>query len=150
MSISIFHLAFPVRDLAAAKNFYCDAFGATIGRDNSQWADVVLFGHQLTLHHRPDEVLTPGQRGVRHFGVILPWLQWAALVDRLEAAGHVFEHPPTVLHPGTSREQGKMLLSDPSDNLIEIKAYRNLAAVLGIAGSSGRVGVQAESYVGPA
>lgn len=150
MSISIFHLAFPVRDLAAAKNFYCDAFGATIGRDNSQWADVVLFGHQLTLHRQPDEVLTPEQRGVRHFGVILPWSEWAALADKLEAAGHDFEHPPTVSHSGTSREQGKMLLSDPSDNLIEIKAYRNLAAVLGMPESSGRLETLAESHVGPA
>ncbi len=36
MQRAIFHLSFPVRDLAAAKVFYCDFPGASIGRDNGQ------------------------------------------------------------------------------------------------------------------
>lgn len=127
----IFHLSFPVLDLDAAKTFYCDVLGATIGRDNGKWADIVLFGHQLTLHNRPSEVLAPEQRGVRHFGAILSWQAWAALAEQLENKGCTFLRPPTISNPGTDQENGKMLLSDPSANIIEIKTYRNFAAVLG-------------------
>lgn len=131
MNQPIFHLSFPVLDLGAAKTFYCNVLGAIVGRDNGHWADIVLFGHQLTLHHRPSEVLAPDQRGVRHFGVILPWQEWVSLGTKLESQGCTFVRPPTVSGSGTEQEHGKMLLCDPSDNLIEIKAYRNVAAVLG-------------------
>lgn len=129
MQRPIFHLSFPVRDLAAAKAFYCDFLGASIGRDNGQWADILLFGHQLTLHHRPAEVLSPELRGVRHFGAILPWHDWEALGAGLQRKGIVFVRPPTISDAGTMEEHGKMLFCDPSDNLIEIKAYRNAAFV---------------------
>lgn len=128
----IFHLSFPVRDLSAAKAFYCDALGATVGRDNGEWADILLFGHQITLHERPSEVLGAEARGVRHFGAILPWEEWDALGLALIGQGCPFVMPPTVAHSGTEKEQGKMLLCDPSDNLIELKAYRNASAAIGV------------------
>ena len=131
MDRPIFHLSFPVLDLPAAKAFYCDALGATVGRDNGDWADILLFGHQLTLHNRPNEVLPPDQHSVRHFGAILPWQDWIALGAKLESEGCTFLRPPTVSGTGTAHEHGKMLLCDPSNNVIEIKAYRNVAAVLG-------------------
>ena len=129
MQRPIFHLSFPVLDLATAKAFYCDVLGASIGRDNDQWADILLFGHQLTLHQRPGEVLTPEQRGVRHFGAVLPWQDWEALGTKLQLQGVDFVRAPTVSGAGTPREQGKLLLCDPSGNLIEIKAYKNAAAI---------------------
>jgi extradiol dioxygenase family protein len=134
MTRIIFHLSFPVRSLQAAKDFYCTYLGATVGRDSSEWSDILLFGHQLTLHERPSEVLTPEDRGVRHFGIIFPWEQWEALGDTLTKHGCPLLMGPTVTHAGTDKEQGKILLCDPSDNLIEIKAYRNLSAAIGHAG----------------
>lgn len=131
MTQVIFHLSFPVRNLSAAKNFYCNFLGATIGRDNEEWSDILLFGHQITLHERPSEVLDPEARGVRHFGVILPWEQWQALGRSLVEKGCSLLKGPTVSHVGTESEQGKILLCDPSDNVIEIKAYRNVSAVIG-------------------
>jgi len=131
MGLPVFHLSFPVRDLAAAKAFYCGVLGARVGRDNEKWVDILLFGHQLTLHQRPDQVPAPDQRGVRHFGAILPWPAWEALAKEIEAAGAEFSSPPTVSFAGTPREQGKLLLCDPSDNLIELKAYRNVHAAFG-------------------
>lgn len=130
MQRPVFHLSFPVRDLVAAKAFYCGRLGASLGRDNDEWSDILLFGHQLTLHHRPDEVLPPEMRGVRHFGAILPWHEWERLGTRLQREGIAFVRPPTISAAGTTEEHGKMLFCDPSDNLIEIKAYRN-AAVFG-------------------
>lgn len=71
-----FHLALPVTDLGASERFYVDVLGAHIGRRTDAWIDVLLRGHQLTLHERPDEVLPCEAQGVRHFGVTLPWDVW--------------------------------------------------------------------------
>lgn len=134
MTQAIFHLSFPVRSLDAAREFYCRYLGATVGRNTGEWLDILLFGHQLTLHERPAEVLDPEARGVRHFGAILPWDQWQALGDSLARQGCALLAGPMVSHVGTAREQGKILLCDPSDNLIELKAYRHVSAVFGPAG----------------
>jgi extradiol dioxygenase family protein len=126
----IFHLAFPVTDLAAARHFYCGVLGAEVGRENSEWLDILLWGHQITLHRRPDEVLSKERRGKRHFGVVLPWSEWQALADRLQRDGVSFLEAPAVLLAGTPEEQAKLYLEDPSHNVIEIKAYRDLDATL--------------------
>ncbi len=107
MKRPIFHLSFPVLDLDAAKTFYRDVLGATVGRDNGKWADIVLFGHQLTLHNRPSEVLASDQRGVRHFGVILSWQEWETLREKLENEGCNFLFLPTISNSGTDQENGK-------------------------------------------
>lgn len=131
MTQTVFHLSFPVRSLQAAKDFYCTYLGATVGRDTGEWADILLFGHQITIHECPTEVLAPEDRGVRHFGLILPWDQWRALGHSLARHGcPPLLMEPMIAHSGTEKEQGKMLLCDPSDNLIEIKAYRNVSAAL--------------------
>ena len=121
----IFHLSFPVEDLDEAIAFYVDLGGA-VGRREAAWADVALFGAQLTLQQVPGDVLRPMPRS-RHFGATLPWQQWERLVARL--AG--FIEQPRVDHAGTELEQGKAMIADPSGNLIELKAYRQPAAVLG-------------------
>jgi len=125
----VFHLALPVNDLAAAKRFYMDVLGARVGRESSAWLDVLVWGHQLTLHHRPDETLPRERQGKRHFGVVLPWEEWERLMERVEAAG-AFLHRPELFQPGTEDEHGKFYLEDPSHNVVELKAYRNATATL--------------------
>ncbi|MEO8431466.1 MAG: VOC family protein [Acidobacteriota bacterium] len=127
----IFHLSIPVADLERAGAFYCEVLGATIGRAADEWLDVLLWGHQITLQERPSEVLPPEAQGKRHFGVVLPWPEWERLADRLRAAGVSFLEEPSVTLRGTPREQAKFYLADPSNNVIEIKAYRDVTAVLG-------------------
>jgi len=121
----IFHLSFPVEDLDQAIAFYVD-LGGVPGRREVRWADVALFGAQLTLQQLPDDVLRPMPRS-RHFGATLPWQQWERLVGRLGG----FVEEPHVDHSGTDFEQAKAMIADPSGNLIELKAYRRPAAVLG-------------------
>jgi len=127
----IFHLSIPVADLDAAKRFYVEVLGARVGRTTDDWLDVLLWGHQITLQRRPEDVLSPEAQGKRHFGVILPWADWEALAERVRAAGTAFLAPPTVTKGGTPQEQGKIYLADPSHNVIEIKTYRDLAATIG-------------------
>ena len=78
---------------------------------------------QVTLHEQPDQVLTADQAGVRHFGVTLTEEQFDALVARL--AGHPVRwlRPVGTDHRGTSRQQTKATVSDPSGNAIELKWY---------------------------
>ena len=96
------------------------------------WADIALFGAQLTLQHVPGDVLDPMPRS-RHFGATLGWSEWETLVGTLSD----FVEPPRVDHQGTEHEQAKAMVRDPSGNLIELKAYRQPEAVLGeLAGGS--------------
>lgn len=126
MGLPIFHLSLPVRDLDKAIEFYTTKLGGVLGRREEAWADIALFGAQMTLQHIPSDVSEPMPRS-RHFGATLPWDGWA----NLTATFSEFIEPPRLDYPATEREQGKAMIADPSGNLIELKAYRNPAAVLG-------------------
>jgi extradiol dioxygenase family protein len=131
----IFHLSIPVRDLDESVGFYSTVLGAEVGRRTGSWADALLFGAQVTLQGDPDNVTTPMPR-TRHFGATLPWEEWSALADRLAGAPLIVE-PPTASYEGEPVEQGKLMIRDPSGNLIELKAYRHPSEVLGpLAGGS--------------
>lgn len=123
------HLSLPVSDLDAARRFYVDAFGCSVGRVREDWVDVWFFGMQLTLQRRPEEVRSPQEQGVRHFGVVLTDAEaYAALIGRLGAAGVEWLSRPEV-HAGESLS-GKVggKLADPSGNVIEVKYYPDLDA----------------------
>lgn len=131
----VFHLSIPVYDLEASKAFYVGVLGASIGRTHDEWLDVLLWGHQITLQRRPDEVLPRERQGRRHFGVVLPWEEWESLAAQVRAAGAAFLEEPKVSHRGTPEEQGKFYLEDPSHNVVEIKAYRDAEATLRLSGA---------------
>lgn len=128
----MFHLSIPVADLTAAKRFYVEVLEADIGRENEDWLDILLWGHQITLQKRPDEVLPLRQQGKRHFGVTLPWKEWERNMQRIRALGSGFLSEPTVLLKGSPQEQAKFYLADPSNNVIEVKAYRDVVGTLGL------------------
>lgn len=86
----------------------------------------MLFGHQLTLHNQPDQVLPRAERGVRHFGVILSWEHWEAVRSRVLAYHPSLEAEIRHRLPGEPGEHVKLLLEDPDGNLIEIKAYKSI------------------------
>lgn len=126
----IFHLSFPVRSIEESTEFYRQCFGATIGRRGAEWVDVILFGHQLTLHDQPGQVLPREERGVRHFGAILDWSHWEQVRARVLAYDPAFESGIRHHLPGEPGEHVKLLLEDPDGNVIEIKAYREIEAVI--------------------
>ena len=125
----IFHLSIPVRDLDEAIDFYRRHLGAEIGRTASGWADALVFGAQVTLQHDPESVTHPMPR-TRHFGATIDWAERASMAARVADSPLIVE-PPTVSHEGEPIEQGKLMIVDPSGNLIEVKAYRDPASVLG-------------------
>lgn len=133
---ALFHLAFPVHDLASARNFYGGLLGCPEGRSSSHWVDFDLFGHQIVAHLAPEEC---GHRNtsevdgeavpVRHFGAILPMAEWDALAARLTAAGTRFLIEPQVRFKGQVGEQATMFFLDPSGNALEFKAFGDLSQV---------------------
>jgi extradiol dioxygenase family protein len=130
-SDAILHLSLPVRDLAAAREFYEQLLGCRVGRVRDDWLDVWFFGLQLTLQERPTEVAANADPGVRHFGVTLTDEQaFRRLVDRIDAqAAHWIERP--IAHDAvelSGKVGGK--LADPSGNVIEVKYYADRAALL--------------------
>ena len=81
--MTIFHLSFPVSDLERSRAFYVDCLGGRVGRVTDDWIDVIVWGHQLTLQHRPHELMPREQQGSRHFGVTLSWPEWEREAARL-------------------------------------------------------------------
>ena len=129
-----FHLAFPVHDIAAARDFYGRLMGCTEGRSAPSWVDFDLFGHQIVAHldaaAKPAEVTNPVDGHdvpVPHFGVVLAWEEWEAMAARLEAAGVRFGIAPHVRFKGQVGEQATMFFRDPSGNALEFKAFRDPA-----------------------
>lgn len=132
-----FHLAFPVRDLEEARRFYTEVLGCSEGRSApGKWCDFNFYGHQIVAHVAPDECGCDAHGEVdghkvpaRHFGVVLSMPQWEALAERLRAAGIDFIIEPYIRFRGEPGEQATMFFLDPSDNAIEIKAFKDMAAL---------------------
>jgi hypothetical protein len=125
-----FHLAFPVRSLAEARDFYGSLLGCPEGRSSNEWIDFDFFGHQIVAHLSADEddgkafnVVDGEEVPVRHFGVILTMAQWRALADKLSREKVPFTIAPDVRFEGGPSEQATFFIRDPSGNALEFKAF---------------------------
>jgi len=134
MSLSPFHLAFPVDDLAAARRFYGELLGCPEGRSAEEWVDFDLFGHQIVAHLAPGETrrrsineVDGEDVPVPHFGVVLGMDEWKSLADRLKSAGVKFVIAPTIRFEGQPGEQATMFFLDPAGNALEFKAMADPA-----------------------
>lgn len=133
-SVSPFHIAFPVHDLALAREFYGGLLGCPEGRSSDEWIDFDLYGHQIVAHlkpgHTPDlhhNAVDSHAVPVPHFGVILEPAQWHALADKLKAANMKFVIEPYVRFQGQVGEQATMFFLDPSGNALEFKAFADMS-----------------------
>ncbi|MED5621522.1 VOC family protein [Ideonella sp. BN130291] len=132
----LFHLAFPVHDLAAARGFYGGLLGCPEGRSSERWIDFDFYGHQIVAHLAPQAAQPAAHNAVDgdhvpvpHFGVILSMAQWRVLAERLRAAEVKFIIEPHVRFEGQVGEQATMFFLDPSGNALEIKAFDDLSQV---------------------
>lgn len=132
-----FHLAFPVTDLEASRAFYAGVLGCPTGRESDRWIDFDLHGHQIVAH-----LVAPGEHPAAahnpvdghevpafHFGVILDWEAFDPLAERLRRAGVPFVIEPYVRFEGRVGEQATMFVRDPSGNVLEFKAFRDISAL---------------------
>jgi extradiol dioxygenase family protein len=133
VTLTPFHIAFPVDDLAKARDFYGGLLGCPEGRSSDAWIDFDLFGHQIVAHLAPAKADRPHHNPVDghdvpvpHFGVVLTMEAWQALADRLTAAGVSFVIAPHVRFKGQVGEQATMFFLDPAGNALEFKAFADM------------------------
>ncbi len=127
----LFHLAFPVGDIAAAKQFYVEGLGCEPGRETPSSLILNLYGHQLVAHLSAD--LKP-QRGIypRHFGLVfLAEQDWANLLTRAKERGLKFYQGEKRRFSGMPLEHRTFFLEDPFYNLLEFKFYAFPSAIFG-------------------
>ncbi len=132
-----FHLAFPVHDLAAAREFYGTLLGCPEGRSSAHWIDFNFYGHQIVAHLDPAKQAAAAHSNsvdahdvpVPHFGLILEMRQWEELAAKLRAAETKFIIEPYVRFKGQVGEQATLFFLDPSGNALEFKAFGDDAEI---------------------
>lgn len=137
MSLTPFHIAFPVDDLAAARKFYGEILGCAEGRSTEEWIDFDLFGHQIVAHLQPTDSRWTDHRNtvdghavpVPHFGVVLTMDRWETLAARLKGCGQTFEIDPHIRFRGEVGEQATMFFYDPAGNALEFKAFADMSQI---------------------
>ena len=72
---ALFHLAYHVHDLDAARAFYGGVLGCREGRSTASWVDFDFFGHQISLHLGAPFATTDTGRVGDHL-VPMPHLAW--------------------------------------------------------------------------
>ena len=136
MSLSPFHLAIPVYDLAACRKFYGKVLGLEEGRSSDHWVDFDFYGHQLVIHEHPktasqESAHTNAVDGhdvpVPHFGIVLQWQEWEQLAERLRAHNIEFVIEPYIRFKGEVGEQATMLFFDPCGNALEFKSFKDMS-----------------------
>jgi extradiol dioxygenase family protein len=127
-----FHFAFIVKDLDSTRRFYGELLGCAEGRSTETWVDFDFFGNQISCHTTGVPMTTASSGLVDgiavpmpHFGAVLPWDTFAAMADRLRAAGQEWVIEPRLRFAGEPGEQRTMFLRDPSGNALEFKSFRN-------------------------
>lgn len=134
--MNLFHIAFPVHDLAAARAFYGGVLACDEGRSSDTWIDFNLYGHQIVAHLTADaprvhatNTVDAHAVPVPHFGVILSMPEWQALAARVRDAGVRFVIEPYIRFAGQTGEQATMFFLDPSGNALEFKAFADFSQV---------------------
>ena len=130
-----FHLAIPVQNLEICRTFYRDTLRCKEGRSDTHWVDFNFFGHQLVIHQKDgmynEEPVTNPVDGhdvpVPHFGVVLTWDDWQNLSKKLTAANTQFVITPTIRFQGKVGEQATMFFTDPENNALEFKAFKDMS-----------------------
>ena len=133
---NLFHLAFPVHDLNAAREFYGGVLECEEGRSSDSWIDFNLYGHQIVTHLAPNIAGTKSTNHVDadnvpvpHFGIVLPVKEWKELSEKLKAKGVEFIIEPKIRFEGEVGEQATMFFLDPSGNALEFKGFNDFSRV---------------------
>lgn len=133
---NLFHYAFPVHDLAAARRFYGGILECEEGRSSEHWVDFNLFGHQIVAHLSTESVavkhrneVDSDQVPVPHFGVILPMEEFERLASNLKSKGVKFIIEPKIRFRDEVGEQATMFFLDPSGNALEFKSFADFDQV---------------------
>ncbi|UTW54592.1 VOC family protein [Kordiimonas sp. SCSIO 12610] len=130
-----FHLAVPVDDLDAARQFYGEIMGCPEGRSSDKWIDFNFFGHQFVVH-KGKPLTDADHNGVDgdavpsfHYGMILEWDDWHVLATKLAKADVEFIIEPKIRFEGEVGEQATMFFTDPAGNALEMKSFKDFSQI---------------------
>jgi uncharacterized protein len=133
---NLFHLAFPVNDLDAAREFYSGVLECEEGRSSERWIDFNLYGHQIVTHLadegagvRSTNSVDADHVPVPHFGIVLEMDAWKDLAEKLKAKGVEFIVEPKIRFAGEIGEQATMFFLDPSGNALEFKGFADFSRI---------------------
>ena len=131
-SMRPFHLAFPVYDIKKTIDWYVSYLNCSIGRKSKRWVDFNFYGHQISAHlidqkNKKDKInLVDGKKiPSRHFGIILEMDDWKNLVTYLNEKKINYVIKPNIRFKGQTGEQATFFIKDPSNNVLEFKAFQN-------------------------
>lgn len=134
MALTPFHLAIPVHNLKACRDFYTNLLQFEEGRSSEHWVDYNFFGHQLVIHYKEkseDDSYTNPVDGkavpVPHFGVVLEWEAFHQFSELLQSKNIDFIIAPYIRFEGQVGEQATMFFKDPSGNALEFKAFKDMS-----------------------
>lgn len=126
-----FHLALPCVNISNTRKFYVDILGATIGRSEVKWADINLYGNQITFtecgpfkfdsksYSFNGEILPSF-----HFGIILNKSEWQAILDRLNSKKYAVVSEVKFLENKVG-EHSSFFVKDPNEYTVEFKCFVN-------------------------
>lgn len=133
-TVTPFHIAIPVHNLAECRVFYKEILNCEEGRSSDHWVDFNLFGHQLVIHYKPKTEETKLHSNpvdgkevpVPHYGVVLTWDTFERFSSELREKGVKFVIEPYVRFKGEVGEQATMFFLDPAGNALEFKAFKDM------------------------
>ena len=132
MNQTLFHLAFPVTDIAQTKAFYVDGLGCIPGRENHHALILNLYGHQLVAHITKEELSPQKAIYPRHFGLVFTSEQdFENLLQKSRDWALLFREEPKHRFTGSPLEHRTFFLEDPFYNLLEFKYYCYPDAIFG-------------------
>ena len=129
MTIRPFHLAIPVDNIEAAKEFYGSKLGFVEGRSDDHWVDFNFFGHQLVCHIGESDTFSNEVDGkdvpIPHFGIILDWKDFDIFSETIKSNDIDFIIEPYLRFEGLPGEQKTMFFKDPFGNALEFKSFKD-------------------------
>ena len=127
-----FHLAFPVYNIDETIKWYTKILNCSIGRQSMRWVDFNFFGHQISAHKiekKKESLETNSVDGhnipSRHYGIIMNMDDWKVLVVDLQNKKIQFIIEPNIRFKDEKGEQATFFIKDPSNNVLEFKAFKN-------------------------
>lgn len=123
----VFHLAVPVHDLDAARDFYVNGLGCKLARTYGDRITLDFFGDQLVCHLTEGmDPSPPPSLYPRHFGVTFREAEeFDALLTLCAERQLTVYRDVETRFAGRAEEHRTVVLCDPSGNLLEFKQYRD-------------------------
>ncbi len=132
MNQVLFHLAFPIGNIAQTKEFYVDGLGCEVGRESPTSVILNLYSHQLVAHVTKEPLSPQKTIYPRHFGLVFTSLaDWESLLNRAQHRQLRFREQPKHRFVGLPTEHRTFFLEDPFHNLLEFKFYSHAEAIFG-------------------